>query len=107
MLIVLRLREKNDSNHHPYTRLYRRASVKVLSVFGADAMNKFCGSVLCVEKKVRERYVLIGRRVVAVPGVDADRRRPGPRCSLVFRAPGLEDAVRTDGPAAQLALGTC
>lgn len=71
-------------------------------------MNKFCKSGLCVEKKVRERYVLIGRRVVAVPGVDAIRRGPGPRCSLVFRALGLErSAVQTDGPPAQLAAGTC
>lgn len=30
-------------------------------------MNKFCKSSLCVEK-VRESYVLIGRRVVEVPG---------------------------------------
>lgn len=30
-------------------------------------MNKFCKSSLCVEK-VRESYVLIGRRVVVVPG---------------------------------------
>lgn len=37
-------------------------------------MNKFCKSSLCVEKKVREHYVLNGRRVVAVPGgVDAIR----------------------------------
>lgn len=36
-------------------------------------MNKFCKSSLCVEK-VRESYVLIGRRVVEVPGgVDAIR----------------------------------
>lgn len=36
-------------------------------VFSADAMNKICKSSLCVEK-VRESYVLIGQRVVEVPG---------------------------------------
>lgn len=35
-------------------------------------MNKFCKSSLCVEK-VRESDVLIGRRLVDVPGADAIR----------------------------------
>ncbi|CAH2041359.1 unnamed protein product, partial [Iphiclides podalirius] len=81
-------------------------------------MNKFCKSGLCVEK-VRERYVLIGRRVVAVPGgVDAIRHNPdllsavGPQLSSQLDSwpLGLElGAVRTDedAPAEQPSVGTC
>lgn len=71
-------------------------------MFSADAMNKFCKSSLCVEK-VRESYVLIGRRVVAVPGVaDAFRLAfPLPvsvelrQCCRfsTLRVPALEDGT--------------
>ncbi|KPJ20028.1 hypothetical protein RR48_07493 [Papilio machaon] len=76
-------------------------------------MNKFCKSSLCVEKKVRERYVLNGRRVVAVPGgVDAIRLPQdfSDSTTLTCHRPvcGLELSVRTeeDSPPA-LRVDTC